>query len=127
MEDTSEIHIQIAKDGNKSADFDPHDGKPVTLIVSSPNMEYIATWSSENRSIVGWKMVDNELQLKHEYMISQNDIKYDECSELYFSDNYGPSVSVSDNKLVSVPIYKSDYHDFKVGGYSILTLMKTDQ
>ncbi|CAG8776393.1 7090_t:CDS:2 [Gigaspora rosea] len=97
MEDTSEIHIQIAKDGNKSADFDPHDGKPVTLI------------------------------LKHEYMISQNDIKYDECSELYFSDNYGPSVSVSDNKLVSVPIYKSDYHDFKVGGYSILTLMKTDQ
>ncbi|CAG8662627.1 1883_t:CDS:2, partial [Dentiscutata heterogama] len=65
-------------------------------------------------------------QLKHEYMISQNNIDYDEKLKLnmgeYFTYRY---FTVSDNKLVSVPIYKEKkigIFDFKTKNRHKLSL-----
>ncbi|CAG8454938.1 848_t:CDS:2 [Gigaspora rosea] len=140
--DTSELQIQIAKDVGKSVDFNPHNGKPATIIACSPNGEYIATWCFENRSVVGWKIVDGELQLKHEYMISVDDTIYAKCPELYVHEgieidlnkhkdnirrhlkqNLSSFVSVSDNKLVSMPIYHSllPFSSFTIGIFDFKT------
>ncbi|CAG8579515.1 14647_t:CDS:2, partial [Racocetra fulgida] len=123
--DTSELHIQIPQDVGKAVDFNPHKGKPASIIACSPNGKYIATWCFEDRSVVGWKIVDGELQLKHEYMISVDNTIYNKCSKLYVHEgididlykhkdnihrhlkqNYSSFVSVSDNLLVSMAIYE---------------------
>ncbi|KAF0557944.1 transient receptor potential cation channel subfamily a member 1-like [Gigaspora margarita] len=77
----SEQHIQITEN------FIPHNGKPVTKIVSSPNMKYVATWSSEDRSVVGWNIIDNLQELKHECTILHNHVDYDKCPELFIHEN----------------------------------------
>ncbi|KAF0411572.1 hypothetical protein F8M41_008202 [Gigaspora margarita] len=140
--DTSELQIQIAKDVGKAVDFNPHKGKPATIIACSPNGEYITTWCFADRSVVGWKIVDGELHLKHEYMISVDDTIYYECSKLYvhkdintdlykhkdnidryLKQNLSSFISVSDNKLVSMPIYHSDisFSSFKIGIFDFKT------
>ncbi|CAG8690131.1 11633_t:CDS:1, partial [Scutellospora calospora] len=99
-------YIQIIED---EPDFTPHNGKPVTKLESSPNMKYIATWSEEDKSAVGWYIADNEHQLKHEYMISQEDISQNDVFKLYSIKDVDvitiKSFAVSDNKQVSIPIY----------------------
>ncbi|CAG8675545.1 9691_t:CDS:2, partial [Scutellospora calospora] len=99
MSTTSERYIQIT-----DTDFTPHNGKPVEMIESSPNMKYIATWSEEDLSVVGWCIDDNEHQLKHEYMISQKDIDIFKHSIKDVHLITIKSFTVSDNKLVSMPI-----------------------
>ncbi|RIB30204.1 hypothetical protein C2G38_506372 [Gigaspora rosea] len=104
----------------------PHNGKSVTKIVCSPKMKYIATWSSEDGSIVGWR-IDNE-QLQPKYMISEDPKKndsekiansskkvaddYDKLHKLYMSNakdcNYSKLFTVSDNKLVLMRILDSN-------------------
>ncbi|CAI2172492.1 19542_t:CDS:2 [Funneliformis geosporum] len=38
----------------------PHDGKPITMIESSPNGEFIVTYSEKDNTVVGWN-VGNEV------------------------------------------------------------------
>ncbi|CAG8844834.1 34473_t:CDS:2, partial [Racocetra persica] len=80
--------INITDEGNKVAKyFIPHNGKSVTKI-----------------------RIDDEQQLKHEYMISQDDvdINYDKCPELYQYCEYPILFAVSDNKLVLMQIFGND-------------------
>ncbi|CAG8531149.1 22331_t:CDS:2 [Dentiscutata erythropus] len=66
----------------------------------------------------------NDEPLKHEHMISQNDVKYEECFELYINDMLTiKSFAVSDNKLVSMPIYgDEDGLIKKIGVFDFLGL-----
>ncbi|CAG8585062.1 13580_t:CDS:2 [Cetraspora pellucida] len=117
METSSEQRIHIAEDT-------PHNGKSVTKIVSSPNMKYIATWSSEDSSVVGWCIVDDG-QLKHEYMISQDevDICYNKSPELYGYGEYYELFTVSDNKLVLMQIFGGEDESAKIGKIDVLVML----
>lgn len=107
MDDDNKLEYRIQIEDELATDFNPHNGKSVTMIVSSPRMEYIATWSEDDKSIVGWKIFVNEQQLKHEYIISQNKINYDEKLRLNIDENFTyKHFTVSDNKFVTVPIYE---------------------
>ncbi|RIB27388.1 hypothetical protein C2G38_2160702 [Gigaspora rosea] len=136
-----EYLIQIDDDDDELAtEFNPHNGKSVTMIVTSPRMKYIATWSEEDKSIVGWKFVDNEQQLKHQYIISKNNINYDEKLRLNgprkvifkaktpnMDENFTYKYfTVSDNKFVTVPIYEEKKNigifDFKTKNQLTLNL-----
>ncbi|RIB08661.1 hypothetical protein C2G38_332367 [Gigaspora rosea] len=132
MDDDNKLEhlIQIEEEEEEeelATEFNPHNGKSVTMIVTSPRMEYIATWSEEDKSIVGWKIVDNEQQLKHEYIISQNNNNYDEKLGLNMDENFTyKHFTVSDNKFVTVPIYeekkKIGIFDFKTKNQLTLNL-----
>ncbi|KAF0396197.1 nudt9 protein [Gigaspora margarita] len=121
MEITLEQHIQIMNESEK--DFNPHNDRPVKMIESSPNMDYIATWSEKDLLVVGWSIVKNEYQLKHEYMISQKDVDYEKCFKLYINDLLTiKSFAVSNNKQVSMPIYgESDGLIKKIGVFDFST------
>ncbi|CAG8502615.1 25898_t:CDS:2 [Gigaspora margarita] len=83
-------------------------------------MKYVATWSSEDRSVVGWNNIDNVQELKHECTILHNHVDYYKCPELfihYYFDEYGFSkfFAVSDNKLVSMLIFRNNDERPKIG------------
>ncbi|CAG8735078.1 5052_t:CDS:2, partial [Dentiscutata erythropus] len=100
-----------------------HNREQVTMIVCSPNLKYIATWSDMNKSAVFWSIPDNfdnqqfnQQQLKPEHTIllekykdrnkykvySNSDIEPSSDSETYGDiKNY---FTVSDDKFVAMPI-----------------------
>ncbi|PKY49188.1 hypothetical protein RhiirA4_545119 [Rhizophagus irregularis] len=53
-------------------DDKPHNGKPITRIETSPNENYLITYSEEDRSIVGWNVEDiDKVQLKFDKTTKQ--------------------------------------------------------
>ncbi|EXX66834.1 hypothetical protein GLOIN_2v75200 [Rhizophagus irregularis DAOM 181602=DAOM 197198] len=79
-------------------DDKPHNGKPITRIETSPNENYLITYSEEDRSIVGWN-VEN---------IDKVQLKFDKTIKI----GYGTiSLCVSDDKKLC-RIY--DYDKYKI-------------
>ncbi|GET04866.1 hypothetical protein GLOIN_2v1874127 [Rhizophagus clarus] len=77
MSEKSDIQIEIENNKNgidetgidkphNDNDKPPHKGKHISRIEVSPNEKYVVTYSKEDNSIVGWKVVD-EGQLKSEF------------------------------------------------------------
>ncbi|CAG8659665.1 2900_t:CDS:2, partial [Dentiscutata erythropus] len=114
MSDTQEISIKITDDSTPhdkdkeqiTNDFTPHNKKKIAYVACSPKMEYVATWSIEDLSAVGWCINNN--QLKHEYMIPKEKRDYDNNFKIYIDDyddylRYDKNFfTVSDNKFVTV-------------------------
>ncbi|CAG8611836.1 3220_t:CDS:2 [Gigaspora margarita] len=98
MDDDNKLEYRIQIEDELATDFNPHNGKSVTMI-----------------------------QLKHEYIISQNKINYDEKLRLNIDENFTyKHFTVSDNKFVTVPIYeekkKIGIFDFKTKNQLTLNL-----
>ncbi|KAF0526861.1 wd-40 repeat protein [Gigaspora margarita] len=62
-----QIQISISID-------EPHGGKRISDYVFSPNMQYIATLSSKDQSIIGWT-ITKELTIEYGNSISADDLK----------------------------------------------------
>lgn len=62
-----QIQISISID-------EPHGGKQISDYVFSPNMQYIATLSSKDQSIIGWT-ITKELTIEYGNSISADDLK----------------------------------------------------
>ncbi|PKC57674.1 hypothetical protein RhiirA1_428311, partial [Rhizophagus irregularis] len=78
-----------------------HNGKPITIIETSPNENYLITYSEEDRSIVGWNVEDiDKVQLKFD-----KTVKIDEDNK-YETE----SLCVSDDKKLCRIYNISDYH-----------------
>ncbi|RIB23015.1 hypothetical protein C2G38_915428 [Gigaspora rosea] len=56
-----------------------HNGKGVDEYIFSPKMQYLATWSKEDKSIIVWT-IKNELIIEYEYSLNDDDIKYHELA-----------------------------------------------
>ncbi|RIB23061.1 hypothetical protein C2G38_2242907, partial [Gigaspora rosea] len=130
MEDTSiSIDNHNAHNG-KQEEFTPHVREQVTMITCSPNMKNIVTWSDKDKSAVFWCVSDNwcdfdnqqELEPKHKISLKNNKkyINYDKYfvyskyNESELSKNFGDIryyFTVSDNKLVSMPIENVEEKD----------------
>ncbi|PKC60622.1 hypothetical protein RhiirA1_539711 [Rhizophagus irregularis] len=71
-------------------DDKPHNGKPITRIETSPNENYLITYSEEDRSIVGWNAED----------IDKVQLKFDKTVKI--DNEYGiKSLCVSDDKKLA--------------------------
>ncbi|KAF0431422.1 transient receptor potential cation channel subfamily a member 1-like [Gigaspora margarita] len=126
MEDTSiQIYGHNAHNGKqefathngKQEAFIPHAREQVTMIMCSPNMKNIVTWSDVDKSAVCWCISDNqqELELKHKISL-ENNKKYKNHDKYFIyskyiksnhSKNFGDIknyFTVSDDKFVSMPI-----------------------
>ncbi|PKC57212.1 hypothetical protein RhiirA1_446273 [Rhizophagus irregularis] len=126
------------KNDDKIFTFDNelHNGKPITIIETSPNEKYLITYSYEDRSIVGWNVEDiDKVQLKFDQTVKINNevIKYgiknlcvsDDKKLVYFHDNIidiidmnneDKKIALSFDKYVS-PYY---YYAFNLKGEFIL-------
>src|SRR5688572_9910188 len=66
-------NIDVDKiDVDKPFTFDDgrHNGKPITMIEISPNEKYLITYSKEDKSIVGWNVIDiDKVQLKFDQTV----------------------------------------------------------
>ncbi|CAB4404179.1 unnamed protein product [Rhizophagus irregularis] len=84
-------------------DDKPHNGKPITIIETSPNENYLITYSEEDRSIVGWNVEDiDKVQLKFDKTVKiDEDNKY-ETESLCVSD---------DKKLCRIYNISDHHHD----------------
>ncbi|PKY62683.1 hypothetical protein RhiirA4_489623, partial [Rhizophagus irregularis] len=85
-----EIDVDKLDDKIFTFDDEPHNGKPITMIDISPNEKYLATYSKEDFSIVGWNVEDiDKVQLKfHQtFDIDENHIKRHYFRDLCVSDD----------------------------------------
>ncbi|RIB16596.1 hypothetical protein C2G38_1498531 [Gigaspora rosea] len=56
----------------------PHRGKKISKYVFSLNMQYIVTWSFDDKSIVGWSVTNdlsNDLSIEHINSLNTDDLK----------------------------------------------------
>ncbi|KAF0431415.1 hypothetical protein F8M41_005397 [Gigaspora margarita] len=113
MMDTSIQMDDYNAHNGKQEELIPHDREQVTMIICSPNMKNIVTWSDKDNSTVCWCVPDNQLKLvlKHKISLGNNknykNYVYSKHNECNLSKKFGDIKSyftVSDNKLVSMPI-----------------------
>jgi hypothetical protein len=87
------IEIDIDKTSIEKIDIDkinidkshkPHNGKPIKMIVLSPNNTYIITYSDKDKSIVGWNNDIEEGQLKLDNTVQTVKVS---VQELYVTDD----------------------------------------
>ncbi|KAF0559045.1 transient receptor potential cation channel subfamily a member 1-like [Gigaspora margarita] len=95
----SDVHI--IEDQDQTAiliDDAPHRGKRIDKYVFSPNMQYIATWSEDDKSIVGWTVSD-ELIVK-----SDSSVNSDHLKDIFNTDNLENVLRLSKliNRLIGV-------------------------
>jgi len=69
---------KLLHDDNEKLQHKSHNGKPITQVETSPNEEYLVTYSEEDRSIVGWDVegvdegqLESKFSLKVEKSINQ--------------------------------------------------------
>ncbi|PKK68605.1 hypothetical protein RhiirC2_867185 [Rhizophagus irregularis] len=93
-------------------DDKPHNGKPITRIETSPNENYLITYSEEDRSFVGWNVEDiDKVQLKFDKTVKiDEDNKY-EIRSLCVSDDK-KLCSIYDNERTFNTNSFIDYIDY---------------
>ncbi|KAF0412138.1 hypothetical protein F8M41_007987 [Gigaspora margarita] len=102
-------------------DHNAHDREQVTMITCSPNMKNIVTWSDKDNSAVCWCVSDNQQELEPKHKISlENNQKYNNYDKYFVYSEYNKHIhsknfgdirnyfTVSDDKVVSMPIEKVD-------------------
>ncbi|GES83324.1 hypothetical protein GLOIN_2v1874127 [Rhizophagus clarus] len=94
----NEISVEIDKGDNinvvvnneiddKNNDTEkPHNGKPITMTEISPKGEYLVTYSVEDKSVVGWNVLD------------KGQLKLDNCDTIELKDDVY-KICVSDDKI----------------------------
>lgn len=64
--DNSLIEVKINTDINtqevSQKHIKPHNGKSIKTIICSPNLKYVATFSEDDNSIVGWLVDDVHME-----------------------------------------------------------------
>ncbi|RGB28185.1 hypothetical protein C1646_768131 [Rhizophagus diaphanus] len=103
--DLDEIFVEI--DDKKEIDSDinniidkgekPHHGKPITMIEVSPDGNYLATYSPEDNSIIGWNGNEGQLipEPNHRHIIH-----YSYSVSMHISVSNGKNIAyIYDNKL----------------------------
>ncbi|CAG8818043.1 12391_t:CDS:2, partial [Cetraspora pellucida] len=97
-EETNEFELDI--------DVEPHNGYPITQIVCSPKMEYAATLSEFDKSVVLWSIDLKSHSLEYENIISINNI------------DVGPGTSttftVSDDGFVAMKLRRLNPRNFEI-------------
>ncbi|CAG8510328.1 12678_t:CDS:2 [Cetraspora pellucida] len=65
--------VEVSIESNKEK-F-PHNGKKISEMFCSPNIKYIATISSNDKSIYGWSVTEGQSKLNFDYSINWKDSK----------------------------------------------------
>lgn len=93
-------NIEIAIETEKPK---AHNSKPITRIEVSPNEIYLVTYSQEDRSIVGWNVVD-EGKLMPDHTVKLSDISKKEplnLDQICVSDDKRLACIYNDRKFLS--------------------------
>ncbi|CAG8851410.1 40728_t:CDS:1, partial [Gigaspora margarita] len=73
----------------KQEKFIPHDREQVTMIMCSPKMQNIVTWSDKDNSVVCWCVSDNQQKLEPKHKISlENNKKYNNYDKYFVYSKY---------------------------------------
>ncbi|CAG8457930.1 18782_t:CDS:2, partial [Acaulospora morrowiae] len=86
-EKDNEIEVVVDDSKKMNTKINPHDGKSISEAVCSPNREYIATFSKEDKSIVRWEIKEGQSKLEPDHSINIGD-DYDSRTLLGVSDKY---------------------------------------
>ncbi|RIB02279.1 hypothetical protein C2G38_895231 [Gigaspora rosea] len=85
---------------------DPHNGYPITQIVCSPNLKYVATLSEFDKSVVLWSINPNQQSLQYESMISIENIDVGSETSTTFT--------VSDDGYVAIKLHRLNPRNFEI-------------
>ncbi|RIB15361.1 hypothetical protein C2G38_2143609 [Gigaspora rosea] len=94
---------------------DPHNSKKIERLILSPNYEYAATWSEEDKSICGWQLNDLDQVFELDRSSSVDKICKDLKLKISTTKLWCPVLAgVSNDKLVAINLYNEEIDNGRI-------------